>query len=239
MEYNILNRIGETLAFARYLSWADLMRQLFEAEVGRDVSGSDSDELRDHEWRWFGLMCYWYSSVHVVIEAWDFLGLSDPIVDGLLAHPKQFRKLLRRHRNGVFHYQRALVEPKLLDLLAHGAAHVHWVQALHREFIRFLSQDLIGQIAADDQRAELRKEVESTLHWFPSADPPKVESLERTVRAGRELLARHPDSQPRARSGLESALQSAEEALYQAKRDWAALRAELLREAGINEAQRP
>ena len=239
MSSDILNRVDETLAFARYLSWADLMSRLFETEANRDISVEDSDQLRDHEWRWFGLMCYWYSSVHVVVEAWDKLGFSDPVVDRLLAHPKQFRSLLRRHRNAVFHYQRSLVDPKLIEFLAQGAAHVYWVRALHQEFIRFLFQDLVGRMVTDEQRAELRTEIESMLHWFPSTDPPAVQSLERTVAAGRQLLAQHPDSESEHRRELESSLQSAEEALRQAKRNWASLRAEILRDAGVNEPERP
>jgi hypothetical protein len=239
MSDDLLARIDETLAFARYLSWADLMSRLFEAEMRRDISSNDSDELRDHEWRWFGLMCYWYSSVHVVVEAWDELGFSDPVVDRLLAHPAQFRSMLRRHRNAVFHYQRSLVDPKLVEFLAQGAAHVYWVRALHEEFIRFLFQDLVGRMVTDDQRAALRQEIESMLHWFPSTDPPEVRSLERTVAAGRQLLADHPDDQSEHRRELESFLRTAEEALRNAKCNWAALRSEILREAGVDETIRP
>lgn len=233
MKTNILNRVEVTLAFARYLSWSDLMSRSFEAEMNRDIAGEDADAMRDHEWHWFGLMCYWYSSVQVVVEAWDELGLSDPIVDALLAHPKDFRHLLRRHRNAVFHYQRSLVEPMLVDFLAQGAAHVYWVKALHQEFIRFLFHDLVGRVVTEDQRAEIRREIELTLNWFPSTNPPAVQSLERTVSASRELLGRHPSTRSQHRRELETALRSAEQALFQARHDWTALRARVLREAGL------
>ena len=86
---------------------------------------------REHEWRWFGLMCYWYSSLYVVVEAWDQLGFSEPVIDRLLPHPKQFRTLLRRHRNAIFHCRQSLLDPRVVELLAHGAVHVYWVWALH------------------------------------------------------------------------------------------------------------
>lgn len=149
MNEDLQERLEQILAFARYLSWADLMNELFEEEVAKDVDEVDAAALREHEWRWFGLMCYWYSSLNVVVEAWDHLGFSDPVVDRLLAHPKQFRALLRRYRNAVFHYQKSLLDPRFIELLAHGAVHVFWISALHGEFVRFLAEHLSAQMVKD------------------------------------------------------------------------------------------
>lgn len=71
MSDELQERVDRTLAFSRYLSWADLLNRLFEAEMAKEVSTSDPHTSKEYEWRWFGLMCYWYSSLYVVVEAWD------------------------------------------------------------------------------------------------------------------------------------------------------------------------
>jgi hypothetical protein len=93
--------IEDTFAFARYLSWADLQKTLFEAETDIEPVPTEPTAVRKHEWRRFGLMCYWYASLHIVTEAWDQLKFSDPVIDQLLTYPKDFRKLLRRLRKEV------------------------------------------------------------------------------------------------------------------------------------------
>jgi hypothetical protein len=233
MSKDLRVRVDETLAFARYLSWADLLSRLFEAEVGDEADPADAEALRQHEWRRFGLMCYWYSSLHVVVEAWDELGFSDPVIDRLLAHPKQLSSLLRRHRNAIFHYQRSLLDPRFVELLATGAVHVYWIRALHDEFVRFLADDLAATMVTDAQRAELRESIESIIHWYPSREAPIVESLERTLASGRELLGKYPDDQSEERREVERALESTEATLREGRQNWATLRARILREAGV------
>ena len=80
--------IEDTFAFARYLSWADLQKTLFETETDIEPVPTEPTAVRKHEWRRFGLMCYWYASLHIVTEAWDQLKFSDPVIDQLLTHPK-------------------------------------------------------------------------------------------------------------------------------------------------------
>jgi hypothetical protein len=42
MSEDLKRRVEQTLAFARYLSWADLMDTLFEAEMAKDVNELDA-----------------------------------------------------------------------------------------------------------------------------------------------------------------------------------------------------
>jgi len=233
MNDELQKRVDQTFAFARYLSWADLLKTLFRAEMAREAPVSDTDEFREHEWRWFGLMCYWYSSIHVVIEAWDQMGFADPVIDRLLAHPRQFRTLLRRYRNAVFHYQSSLLDPRFVELLEHGAAHVYWVEALHEELIRFFAEHLASLMVTNEQRAEQRDHVEAVVHWYPRREAPQLESLQRTLVYGREMLAKYPDDRSEERQEIERSLESAEAALRAGRRNWAALRAQILREAGV------
>ena len=233
MSDEIQERVDQTLAFARYLSWADLLKTVLEAEMANEASASDADASREHEWRWFGLMCYWFSSLHVVIEAWDQLGFADPMIDRLLAHPKQFRTLLRRYRNVVFHYQLSLLDPRFVELLEQGAACLCWVRTLHEELIRFFAEHLAGLMVTDEQRAELREHVEAVVHWYPCREAPQLVSLERTLAYGRQVLAKYPDDHSEERQEIERGLDSAEATLREGRRNWAALRAQILREAGV------
>jgi hypothetical protein len=62
--------IDQLFAFAWYLSWADLQAAVFEEEMNREWDADNPVAVKEHEWRWFGMMSYWYASVNVVIEAW-------------------------------------------------------------------------------------------------------------------------------------------------------------------------
>lgn len=223
--------VQQTLAVAQYLSWADLQKTLFEVEM--DNAPTEPSEVREHERRWFALMCYWYASLHVVLEAWDELKFSDPVIDRLLAHPKDFRNLLRRYRNGVFHFQRSVVDPRITDLLQLGAAHVYWVLALHDELVRFFSEHLGRQVATEEQLSEFRDGIESIVNWFPYREPAVFESLDGVLSRGRDALARYPDDRSEQRKEVVRSLECAEATLLKGRRDWAALRAQILREAGI------
>jgi hypothetical protein len=225
--------VDELLAFGRYLSWADLLHTLFEEEMSREVDSSDAHAATEHEWRWYGLVCHWYSSLHVVVEAWGELGFSDPIIDRLLVHPKQMKALLRQHRNVIYHYQHSLLDPRFLKLLAQGVVHVYWVWALHFEFVRFFFDQISSLGTTDSQRAELRKEMKGVLHWYPYRESPHTASLERILSEGRRILAKCPgDSSPERRE-IEQVLDSAEATLREGRCNVAALRAHMLREIGI------
>ncbi len=225
--------VEQTFAFARYLSWADLLNTLFETEMADEPVPTEVEAFRKHQWRWFGLMCYWYASLYVVIEAWDELRFSEPVIDRLLAHPKDFRTLLRRYRNGVFHFQSSLLDPRIIELLQHGAAHVCWVRALHDELVRFYAEHLSRWVVTDTQLAELRSDLEGVIHWYPRREAPHIESLERTLSHGRELLGRYPDDRSAQRQEVEQVLNSSEAILRESRHDWAVLREQMLREAEI------
>ena len=118
----------------------------------------------------------------------------------LLAHPKDLKHLLRRHRNAIFHYQESLLNPRFVRLLAQGALHVYWVRAsAGRVHALFLRAYLSGLVATDAQRSELQGQVEGILHWYPHREPPQMSSLDRIgyvrgERFSRSTLTTHPPS---------------------------------------------
>jgi len=80
-------------------------------------------------------MSYWYGALYVLVEGWRQLQLTDPIIDQLLASPNV--DLLRRYRNGVFHFQKKFYDERFWDLMLAGRKSVQWVSQLHLEFGRY------------------------------------------------------------------------------------------------------
>lgn len=226
-------QIERIVAFARYLSWADLLRTLFEAEIAKYGSRSGGNDERQHKWRWFGLMSYWYASLYVVIEAWDDLGFTDSIIDRLLADRNDFRQLLHRFRNGVFHYQSSLLDSRFLELLGRGAVLICWIEALHSELIRYMAEHFDGLMVTERQRDDFRGSIEAMVYWYPRREEPAIESLQNTLAYGREVLAKYPNDHSVQREAIERVLESAEETLKQGRQNWATIRARILREAGV------
>jgi hypothetical protein len=202
--------------------------------MATEPASDDPDAVRTHEWRWFGLMCYWYASLHVVLEAWEKLQFSDPVIDHLLAHPKDFRSLLRRYRHGVFHFQESPMDGRLIAFLQQGPAHVCWIRVLHDELLRFCAQHLSRWTVTDNQHAELRSGFEAVVHWYPSLEPRQFEALKRTVSKGREMLGRHADDGSEQRRELEQALGAT---LRQGRHNWDLLRVQI-RQAGVESRER-
>jgi hypothetical protein len=101
-------------------------------------------------------MSYWYAGLYVVAEGWKELGLSDAEIDELLdmstgrkverpapvgAAPQivdeRVLDVLRRYRNGAFHFQRDYFDDRFLDFMKVEAA-PGWARALNLAFGRYL-----------------------------------------------------------------------------------------------------
>lgn len=88
-----------------------------------------------HEANLYPWMPYWYAALYVVAEGWQELGLQDAEIDGLLGDPAL--GLLKRYRNGVFHFQREYHDDRLTEFIAEGAASAQWAGELHDAFSRW------------------------------------------------------------------------------------------------------
>jgi hypothetical protein len=85
-------------------------------------------------------MSYWYGGLYVVIEGWRALKLVDPVIDTLLLSPNV--RLLRRYRNGTFHFQKKYVSDKCTEMFAKDGT-ATWARKLNTEFGRyFLKSEL-------------------------------------------------------------------------------------------------
>ena len=123
----------ELVSLHRYYIWANRMRTLFYAELKQqDLNALDPVLVLAGD---IGLLSsYWYGALYVVVEGYKELKLSDPAIDLLLQSDNV--ELLRRYRNGTFHFQRNYFDDRFNNFFAERST-VEWVRTLNREFGRF------------------------------------------------------------------------------------------------------
>jgi hypothetical protein len=88
----------------KYFIWSNSMRTHLDEVLPRVSPELDWFEPEAMKMNLY--LSYWYGDLYVVIEGWTALGLSDIKIDALLKSPNV--ELLRRYRNGVFHFQKCL-----------------------------------------------------------------------------------------------------------------------------------
>ena len=99
---------AEVFTLHRYFIWANRMRTHFDSLLSERANR---------------------------IEGWQELGLKDPLIDPLLLSNNV--ALLRRYRNGVFHFQRTYFDNRFVEFMRDGENCVVWVRQLNNEFGRF------------------------------------------------------------------------------------------------------
>jgi len=180
------------LAWARYLFWCEMMRRQVDAYMAEKGSKPDIAE-------WLGIEAYWCASLFVVVEGWEANGFSDSVIEQLLAHPAGYKALLRKFRNAVFHYQPALIEPRMLDFLR---ADNMWSFTLHDEFCRFFRDWVDTFPGSGELKTQYLKDIAGIVGWIP--DRPgeqEISDLEQMVNQLAGIVA--TDGQPAIDFGLE------------------------------------
>lgn len=215
--------------WGRYLYWSELMYRNWDrymTEKGAEPEISES----------LGVTSYWAASLYVVIEGWETAKFQDPIIDALLA-VSNHKDVLRRLRNGTFHYQRSLVSEKFGDFLNSSDA-LLWLYTLHTEFCRWLRDcvELVAQSArlSPEKSQEWRNDFAELVGWLPlrPAEQELEEFRKLTVQTRLDLDASGDDSDSardlRASLGdYDVAVQQTDERVRQSRR-------ELLTQLGMN-----
>ena len=116
----------------RYYIWANNLRALYDQYITTEW---DKDKEQPFDVVLHNYLSYWYAGLYVVIEGWGNLNLSDPAIDGLLESPNV--QLLKRYRNGVFHFQKNYFDERFLTLIRDGEDVVTWICSLREELSRF------------------------------------------------------------------------------------------------------
>ncbi|MCZ6691052.1 MAG: hypothetical protein O7H41_15800 [Planctomycetota bacterium] len=123
----------------RYFMWSNLLRVKFDLVAQEMPPLPEVDRESEVIARFAGefgmFMSYFYGSLYVVVEGWREMKLSDPTVEALLKSPNV--DLLRKYRNGVFHYQKTYLDKKFHRLWGEGVDVVNWVRELDDAFSEF------------------------------------------------------------------------------------------------------
>ena len=153
-----------------------MLREGFQAPFNEIAATGDTEGgLR----RWIGqigevsigpgavFMAHWYASLYVVVEGWQSLGFTDPVIDALIASEHTSR--LRVHRNATCHFHKTLRVDKWNRFEQEPGA-VEWVRSLDREFGRyFLEQTKMyaENFLAEDIPQRERQLAQAFLEMFP------------------------------------------------------------------------
>ena len=105
------------------------MRTHFEDVLAKSREMGTKAGLEDIET--FMYMSFWYGELYVVVEGWRRLTLADAIVDALL-EDSEMVELLRRYRNGTFHYQANYWDDRFINFIKVGRRSATWVRKLNR-----------------------------------------------------------------------------------------------------------
>ena len=194
---NISNNIELLYTWGRYLYWADLMFRDWDKYMTE--KGANAKETLSE---WLGVSSYWGASLYVAIEGWERAQFKDPIIDALLG-VKNYKDVLRRLRNGTFHYQTELASEKLIGFF-HSPEATLWLWMVHDEFCRWLRDcvELIGGGARlSPERAEKwREDFARLIGWLPLRPVEKEqESLRKVMVEIRQELDASGDNSDAAR----------------------------------------
>ena len=118
-----------TFTLHRYYIWANRMRTHFDGIL------SKGEFDRKAEIESFLYMSYWYGGLYIVIEGWRELKLTDVAIEELLQSPNV--ELLRRYRNGAFHFQKDYHDKRFTAFMEEGKDSVTWVRSLNSELGRY------------------------------------------------------------------------------------------------------
>jgi hypothetical protein len=153
------------LAWARYVYWADVECQQYEAYQPLDDEPTTGLS--------FVLMIQWYAALWVSIEAWRESGLTDFTVDELLTDSafESNLRLLRRFRNGVYHYQASVLDNRLTGFIAGPSRKVPWAFLVHSEFKRVLWELSHPVDLPVDLQEQIAAGIRDVIGWLPTGIP--------------------------------------------------------------------
>jgi hypothetical protein len=125
----------EIITLHRYFIWADRMRVHFDDILKKTNFVSPKLYKKKEGIDTFLYMSLWYGMFYVLIEGWQELKLKDEKIDELLKSKNV--QLLKRYRNGVFHFQKEYYDERFTKLMAEGQDIASWIRELRDEFSRW------------------------------------------------------------------------------------------------------
>lgn len=116
----------DLLTLHRYFIWADTMKNHYDRSLMDGKSGHVEQ---------FMYMSLWYGTTYVLVEGWEQFELSDEKIDVLLE--SEYTDLLRRYRNGVFHFQEKYFDERFTNFMKADGNITLWIRNLMDEFSRY------------------------------------------------------------------------------------------------------
>ena len=200
------------MSWFRYLFWADTCYKRFEKLL---ETSNNSEEIPTN--LFIALSSQWYGSLYVVIEGWEELKLEDKIISKLLNEHQNLKDLLRRYRNGVFHFQPKLLDNRFTDFeKTKNNSHL-WIELLHRQFVRFFSDQLANLPGDKGQQTEIKDSLKQIIGWIPDVTfNDRVRELNKLLEASEALLKEGHESNEKAKE-FRMAIEQAKDLLVEVK----------------------
>ena len=116
----------------KYFIWANRMRIFFDEILEQHLNKKIDQHKFEIEADMY--MSLWYALLYVVIEGWQQLKLQDAEISKLLK--SDHVALLKRYRNGVFHFQKNDNDKRFTDFFEKDKS-VTWVRLLTSSFSKW------------------------------------------------------------------------------------------------------
>jgi hypothetical protein len=144
------------IAWGQYLHWAELQfRRYLACEEGTGTS-----EV-------LGSAAHWLAAEYVVQEGWREIGASDEAIERVLMLYPEHSDILRRCRNAVYHFQKEVLDKRILHCITDDSEELSVAAALHFEFQRYLFQYPYRFSGSADDISGLRADITACIGWFP------------------------------------------------------------------------
>jgi hypothetical protein len=160
------------------------------------------------------LAAQWLASVPVLIEGWRKLRMSEDLINRLLDAYPDYCDLLRRFRNGVYHFQPEIFDERLQAFPMAGEETLYWVIALFYEFKRFLWEWPDKHTGTEAEKEELRSALRDAVGWLPvDILHARVGEVKKLKHEAEDRLAKAGENSSNAAAELLAAIAKAENAM--------------------------
>lgn len=144
------------ISWGQYIHWADLQFERFHEQTEENSDNS----------AYIGLHSHWLAALYVVVEGWEGLKESDPLIDELLAEYSDYISYLRQCRNAVYHFQKRPLDKRIIKTLNEKEFYT-WSVSIKCEFERFLFMQPFRKYGMCKESAELHEAFFGCIGWKP------------------------------------------------------------------------